>query len=109
MVGEACLLSNAYYPRKLDYTLYSCCPSASSASSSSAVAAASSASSASSVSLSHFRFRSITLEGMYGFHSNFAELYINIKYRSSSILVIFRQSLAELWSFFDIVFVVCFR
>ena len=51
-----------------------------------------------------FRFRSITFEGMYGFHSNFAELYITIKYRSSSILVIIRQNLAELWSFFDLVF-----
>ena len=55
-----------------------------------------------------FRFRSITFDGMYGFHSNFAELYIAIKYRSGSILVIIRQNLAELWPFFDLVFVVCF-
>ena len=52
-----------------------------------------------------FRFHSITLEGMYGFHSNFVELYITIKYRSSLILVIIRQILAELWSFFDLGFV----
>ena len=56
-----------------------------------------------------FRFRSITFEGMYGFHSNFAELYITIKYRSSLILVIICQILAELWPFFDLVFVVGFR
>ena len=41
-----------------------------------------------------FHFRSITFEGMYGFHSNFAELYITIKYRSGLILVIIRQILA---------------
>ena len=52
-----------------------------------------------------YRFRLITFEGMYGFHSNFAELYITIKYRSSSILVIIHQILAELWPFFDLVFV----
>ena len=51
-----------------------------------------------------FRFRTITFEGMYWFHSNFAELYITIKYRSSSILVIIRKILAELWPFFDLVF-----
>ena len=56
-----------------------------------------------------FRFRSIIFEGMYWFHSNFAELYITIKYRSSSILVIILPILAELWPFFDLVFVVCFR
>ena len=38
------------------------------------------------------RFRSITLEGLHWFLSNFAELYINVKYRSSSILVIIRQT-----------------
>ena len=54
-------------------------------------------------------FHSITFEGMYGFHSDFAELYITIKYRSSLILVIICQILAELWPFFDFVFVVCFR
>ena len=37
---------------------------------------------------------------MYRFHSNFTELYITINYRSSSILVIIRQILAELWPFF---------
>ena len=55
-----------------------------------------------------FRFRSITFEGMFGFHSNFAELYITIKYRSNLILVIIRQILAELWPFFDLDFVVRF-
>ena len=50
-------------------------------------------------------FRSIAFEGVHWFHSNVAELYITIKYRSSSILVIIRQILAELWPFFDIVFV----
>ena len=43
---------------------------------------------------------------MYGLQSNFAELYITIKYRSSYILVIILQILAELWLFFDLVF--CF-
>ena len=47
-----------------------------------------------------FPFRSVTFEGMYWFHSNFAELYITIKYRSSLILVIIRQILAELLPFF---------
>ena len=41
-----------------------------------------------------FRFRSITFEGMYGFQSNLAELYITLKYRLSSILVFIRQILA---------------
>ena len=41
-----------------------------------------------------FRFCSVTFKGMYGFHSNFAELYITIKYRSSLILVILSQILA---------------
>ena len=48
--------------------------------------------------------RSIIFEGMHGFLSNFTELYITVKYRSSSIFVIIRQSLAELWPFFDLVF-----
>ena len=56
-----------------------------------------------------FHFRSTILEEMYGFHSNFAELYISIQNRSSSILVLIRQILAELWPFFDLVFVVRFR
>ena len=55
-----------------------------------------------------FRFRSIAFEGMYGFQSNLAELYIIIKYRSSLILVIICQILAELWPFFDLIFVVRF-
>ena len=56
-----------------------------------------------------FHFHSITFEGMYWFHSNFAELYITIKYRSSSILVIISQIFTKFWPFFDLVFVVCFR
>ena len=55
-----------------------------------------------------FRFHSTTFERMYGFHSNFAELYTTIKYRSDLILVIIGQILAVLWPFFDLVFVVCF-
>ena len=47
-----------------------------------------------------FHFRSTILEEMYGFHSNFAELYISIQNRSSSILVLIRQIFAELWPFF---------
>ena len=34
-----------------------------------------------------------------------AELYINVKYRSGSILVVIRKILAELWPFFNLVFV----
>ena len=45
---------------------------------------------------------------MFEFYSNFAELYIIIKYRSNSILVIIRQILGEFWPFFDLVFVVRF-
>ena len=56
-----------------------------------------------------FCFCSITFEGMYWFHSSFAQLYITIKYRSSSILIIIHQILAELWPFFDLVFVVRFH
>ena len=51
------------------------------------------------------RFRSITFERMHWFHSNFAELYITVKYRPSSILVIICQILAELQPFFHLVFV----
>ena len=51
----------------------------------------------------------VTFKGMYWFLSNFAELYITIKYRSSSILVMIRQILAELWPFFDLVFIVHFH
>ena len=50
-------------------------------------------------------FCSIIFEGMHWFHSNFAELYITAKYMSSSKLVIIRQILAELWPFFNLVFV----
>ena len=74
------------------------------------VSSSAGAAASSSVSSSHFhRFCLITFEGMYGFHSNFAELYITIKYRSSSILVIIRKILAELWPFFDLLFVVRFN
>ena len=52
------------------------------------------------------RFRSIPFEKIHSFHSDFAELYITVKYRSGLILVIIRQILAELWPFFDLVFVV---
>ena len=38
-----------------------------------------------------------------------AELYITIKYRSNSILVIIRQIVADLWPLFDSVFVVSFK
>ena len=51
------------------------------------------------------RFRSITFEGMHWFHSDVAEIYITVKYRSNSILVIIHQILAELWPFFNLVFV----
>ena len=50
-------------------------------------------------------FWSITFDGMHRFHSNFAELYFTVKYRSSAVLVIICQILAELWPFFDLVFV----
>ena len=50
-------------------------------------------------------FCSITFEVMHWFHSNFAELYITVRYRSSSILVIICQILAELLPFFNLVFV----
>ena len=46
-----------------------------------------------------FLFRSITFERMHWFHSNFAELCITVKYRPSSMLVIFRQILTELRPF----------
>ena len=44
-------------------------------------------------------FSSAAFEEMHWFHSNFAELYITVKYRSSLILVIIHQILAELWPF----------
>ena len=42
-------------------------------------------------------FRSITFAGMHWFYWKFAGGYIIVKYRSSSILVIIRKMLAELW------------
>ena len=56
-----------------------------------------------------FRFCSITFEGMYWFHSNFAEHYITIKYKSSLILVVICQIFAELRPFINLVFVVRFH
>ena len=50
-------------------------------------------------------FRSITFAGMHWFHWKFTEGYINVRYRSSPILVIIRKILA-LWPFFDLVIVV---
>ena len=55
-------------------------------------------------------FRSLTFEGMHWFQSNFAELYITVKYRSSSILVIIRQIFGRvmgLWPFFRLSFCWC--
>ena len=51
------------------------------------------------------RFHSIIFEGVHWFHSNFAKLIITVKYKSSSTLVIICQILAELWPFFELVFV----
>ena len=63
-------------------------------------------SSALTQSFSHtFRFRSITFEGMHWFHSKSAELYMIVKYRSSSISVIIRRILAGFWPFLDLIFV----
>ena len=64
--------------------------------------------SATSVSLSHFLFQLNNFWRNALISFNFAELYITVKYRSSTILVIFCKILAKLWSFFDIVFVVRF-
>ena len=44
--------------------------------------------------------------GMHWFYWKFAEGYIIVKYRSSLILVIIRKTLAKLWPFFDLDFVV---
>ena len=52
-------------------------------------------------------FCSITFKGMHWFQSNFAEIYITVKYRSSLILAIINQILAELWPFFDLFFCWC--
>ena len=51
-------------------------------------------------------FLSITFTGMHWFHWKFAEGYLIVKYRSSSILVIIHKVLAKLWPFFNLVFVV---
>ena len=59
--------------------------------------------------LSFYLFPLNNFWGMHWFHSNFAELYITIRYRSSSILVIVRQILAELWPFFDFFLFFCFH
>ena len=53
-----------------------------------------------------FGFGSINSEGMQKVYQKFAEGYIIVKYRSSSILVTIRKILAKLWPFFDLVFVV---
>ena len=46
---------------------------------------------------------------MHKFHQKFAEGYIIVKYRSSSILVIIiRKILAKTWPLFGLVFVVVF-
>ena len=50
-----------------------------------------------------FSFCSITFEGTHWFYLKSAEVYIIVKYRSSLILVIICQILAELWPFFDLV------
>ena len=55
-----------------------------------------------------FCFRSITFEGMHWFHSNFAEHYLTIKYKSSLILIIIRQILAVM-ALFRLSFVVRFH
>ena len=48
---------------------------------------------------------SVTFAGMHWFYWKFAEQYIIVKYRSDLILVIIRKILAELWSFFNLLFV----
>ena len=47
-------------------------------------------------------FHSITFVGMQWFYWKFAEGYIIVKNRSSSILVIIRKILGKLWPFFDL-------
>ena len=61
------------------------------------------------MSSSHFLFPFSNFGGRRRFHSDFAELYITVKNRSNLILVIICQILAELWPFFNLVFVVHFR
>ena len=51
-------------------------------------------------------FRSVTSEGVHWLHWKFAQGYIIVIYRSSSLLVIICTILAKLWPFFDFVFVV---
>ena len=48
----------------------------------------------------------ITFAGMHWFYWKFAQGYIIVKYRSSSILVIIHKILAKLWPFFDFGFVI---
>ena len=48
-------------------------------------------------------FRSITFAEMHWFYWTFAEGYIIVKYRSSSIFVIIRKILGKLWPIFDLV------
>ena len=50
--------------------------------------------------------KSNNFAGMHWFYWKFAEGYIIVKFRSSSILVIICKILAKLWPFFDLVFVV---
>ena len=49
-------------------------------------------------------FHSIIFAEMYWFYWKFADGYIIVKYRSSSILVIIRKILTELWPFFQLTF-----
>ena len=49
-------------------------------------------------------FHSLSSEGTHVFYEKFAEGYIIVKYRSSFILVAICKILAELWPFFDLIF-----
>ena len=48
-------------------------------------------------------FWSVTFAGMHWFYWKFAEGYIIVKYRSSSILVIICKILGKLWPFFNLI------
>ena len=48
-------------------------------------------------------FHSINFAGKHWFYWKFAEGYIIVKYRSSSIVLIFCKILGKLWPFFDLV------
>ena len=50
-------------------------------------------------------FRSLAFAGTHWFYWKFAEGYIIVKYRLSSILVIICEILVKLWPFLDLVFV----